>query len=101
MIGDKERCFLCGQRERYGDPLDRHHIFGGPFRKKSDKLGLVVMLHHHSCHLYGPDAVHQNRESMLAVKRWGEKWLLGQGWTREQFVREFGKNYLDWDSEEE
>lgn len=93
-------CFLCGRPARWDDPLDRHHIFGGPFRRKSERLGLVVPLHHHSCHLYGPGAVHNNRESMLLVKRWGQRQLLAQGWTMEQFIREFGKNYLKYDEEE-
>lgn len=85
------KCFLCG---RTGN-LDRHHIFGGPFRKKSDKYGLTVDLCHDTCHIFGPDAVHQNRETMLEVKRYGQRKAMNEnGWTTEQFIKEFGKNYL-------
>lgn len=85
------KCFLCG---RTGN-LDRHHIFGGPFRKKSEKYGLVVDLCHDTCHIFGPDAVHQNRETMLEVKRYGQRKAMNEnGWTTEQFIKEFGKNYL-------
>ena len=38
-------CWLCG-RNGSVDPLDKHHIFGGPYRKKSEKYGLVVYLCH-------------------------------------------------------
>ena len=38
-------CWLCGANG-YSDHLDRHHIFGGPYRKKSEKYGLVVYLCH-------------------------------------------------------
>ena len=41
-MNDK-RCFLCGRNDT-GDPLERHHIFGGANRKKSEKYGLVVYL---------------------------------------------------------
>lgn len=85
------KCFLCG---RSGN-LDKHHIFGGPFRKKSEKYGLTVDLCHDTCHIFGPDSVHQNRKTMLEIKRYGQrKAMTENGWTTEQFIREFGKNYL-------
>lgn len=86
------KCFLCG---RTGN-LDRHHIFGGPFRKKSDRYGLTVDLCHDTCHIFGPDSVHQNREVMLDVKRYGQRKAMQEnGWSKEDFIREFGKNYLE------
>lgn len=88
-------CFLCGLPAQWNDQLDRHHIFGGPFRKKSEQYGLVVFLHHCRCHLYGRNAVHVNRESMLYVKRVGQRKLMEEGWTLERFIQEFGKNYLE------
>lgn len=96
-IWNEDVCFLCGQPGTSADPLDRHHIFGGPFRRKSEHYGLVVKLHHSQCHLYGEAAVHRNREVMLFIKRYGQHTMERQGWTRDQFIREFGKNYLDWD----
>lgn len=86
------KCFLCG---RTGN-LDKHHIFGGPFRKKSEKYGLTVDLCHDTCHIFGPDSVHQNRETMLEIKRYGQRKAMQEnGWSKEDFIREFGKNYLE------
>lgn len=89
-----DECFLCGANGAV-DPLDVHHIFPGPFRQKSEKYGLVVPLCHYSCHICGENAVHRNKASMLRVKRYGQrKAMQEQGWTTEDFIREFGKNYL-------
>lgn len=86
------KCFLCGGTSN----LDRHHIFSGPFRKKSEKYGLTVYLCHDTCHIFGPDAVHQSRETMLKVKRYGQRKAMQEnGWSTEDFIREFGKNYLE------
>lgn len=86
-------CFLCG-RNGSTDPLDRHHIFPGQYREKSEKYGLVVYLCHHDCHIFGPNAVHRNRREMLRLKDLGQKKVMEeQGWTTEDFIREFGKNY--------
>ena len=64
--------------------------------KKSEKYGLVVLLCHESCHIYGENAVHRNRDVALFLKRWGQnKAMREQGWTEKDFVREFGKNYLE------
>lgn len=87
-------CFLCG-RNGCGDPLDRHHIFGGGLRKKSEKYGLVVDLCHSRCHEHGPKSAHQNREVSEELKKWGQrKAMLDQGWSLEEFIIEFGKNHL-------
>lgn len=88
-------CFLCG-RNGATDPLDRHHIFGGPFRKKSERLGLVVYLCHNRCHIFGPRSAHQNHDTMRKLHEYGQrKAMKEQGWTTEDFIREFGRNYLE------
>lgn len=87
-------CWLCGKNGRL-DPLDRHHIFGGSRRKKSEKYGLVVDLCHLECHEYGKYAAHNNAETMQALHEYGQrKAMEEQGWTKEQFIIEFGKNYI-------
>ena len=89
-----KQCFLCG-RNGSADPLDKHHIFGGPYRKKSEKYGLTVYLCHHDCHIFGKEAVHNNAANMLYVKQYGQrKAMKEQGWTVDEFRKEFGKNYL-------
>jgi hypothetical protein len=73
----------------------RHEVFFGTAnRKKSIKDGLVVFLtpnmHNMSC--FG---VHQNREFDLILKRIGEQaWCDHYGKTIDDFIREYGKNYL-------
>lgn len=90
----ERKCFLCG-RNGSGDPLDRHHIFGAAYRKKSEKYGLVVDLCHHRCHIFGGYSVHKNAKIMLQIKRYGQlKAMREQGWTEDDFRREFGKSYL-------
>lgn len=87
-------CWLCG-RNGSQDPLDRHHIFGGAYRAKSEKYGLVVDLCHDRCHIFGRYAVHQNGETAANLKAWGQrKAMQEQGWTEEQFIAEFGRSYL-------
>lgn len=65
-------CWLCG-RNGTAEPLDKHHIFGGAYRKKSEKYGLTVYLCHGSCHIFGEKAVHSCRETMDELHRYGQK----------------------------
>ena len=98
-----QSCWLCG-RNGTADPLDKHHIFGGSNRTKSERLGLVVPLCHSRCHENGPEAVHRNGETMQALHEYGQKLAMERfGWTIEEFRLEFGRNYLplDWKPEEE
>lgn len=92
---EQRQCWLCG-RNGSQDPLDRHHIFGGAKRKKSEKYGLVVYLCHNRCHIFGPEAVHVNAKTMKKLRQYGQKKAMEEnGWTTQDFIREFGKNYLD------
>ena len=85
-----DRCFIC-QRWAY---TETHHIFGGSRRKKSDKMGLVVELCH-ECHNEPPNGVHQNENNRIALQQYGQRKAMEMtGWTTEDFIREFGKNYL-------
>lgn len=94
-MGEYRHCWLCG-RNGNGDPLDHHHIFGGPNRKLSEKYGLVVDLCHFQCHIFGVDAVHNNPDTMQELHEYGQrKAMHDNGWSKEDFIRIFGKNYLD------
>jgi hypothetical protein len=87
-------CWLCG-RNGTADPLDKHHIFGGAYRAKSQKLGLTVYLCHHDCHIFGPDAAHRNPETMQRLHEYGQRLAMEKfGWDEDDFRREFGKSYL-------
>lgn len=96
-----ERCWLCG-RNGASDPLDRHHIFPGALRNKSEKYGAVVYLCHDRCHENGPRAAHKCRETRDELSRWAQaKIMKEQHWTMADWHREFGKNYLDAQEAEE
>lgn len=91
----ERRCWLCGKNGS-DDPLDRHHIFGAANRDKSEKYGLVVLLCHRECHIFGKHAVHQSAETMQMLRQFGQKKAMEEnGWSTEDFIREFGKNYLE------
>ena len=87
-------CYLCGANGAL-DKLDRHEIFGGPYREKSKRLGLWVLLCHHECHIFGPLAAHNNASTALRLKREAQRMAMeAYGWSTEDFIREFGKNYI-------
>lgn len=77
------------------EPLDCHHVFGGALRNKSEKYGLKVYLHHSKCHIFGEDSVHRNAKVDRAIKKIAQKRAMKRyGWTTEQFIEIFEKNYL-------
>lgn len=87
-------CWLCGANG-YSDPLDKHHIFGGSNRKKSERMGLYVYLCHNRCHIFGKYSAHQNKDTMLKLHQYGQRRAMEENeWTTEDFIREFGKNYI-------
>lgn len=92
----ERRCCLCGKPARPDDPLDKHHVFGGARRALSEEDGLVVLLHHYSCHECGPKAVHRCAKTAERLKRAAERaWLAyEEGRTVEDFRRRYGRNYL-------
>ncbi len=88
----QEECFLC---HRNGE-LARHEIFFGAFRKKSKELGLWVYLCP-GCH-QGTNGVHgkNGRESDLWLKKCGQIAAENEyGFSKLEFIAEFGRNYLD------
>lgn len=94
---DKDRCYICGEYASFYDPLDKHHIFGGckAIRDKADKYGLVVYIHHAKCHIFGPNAVHVNAKINRALQARAQKAAMERnGWSVEDWRREFYKNYL-------
>ena len=86
-----DKCFLCGR----SGPLECHHIFGAANRDKSERFGLTVQLCAH-CHREGPEAVHRSAETMQLLHEFGPRLAMHRyGWSAEQFMASFGKNYLD------
>lgn len=88
MQEDYRYCYLCGWPAK-----QEHHVFGGANRKKSEKYGLKVKLCV-ECHICGKDAVHNNEAIMQRLRQEGQR-AFERNHTREQFMTEFGKNYLE------
>ena len=86
-----ERCFLCN---REGIELVRHEIFEGVGRReKCKEFGLWVTLCV-NCH----SRVHSNPAGKDAkfLDEYAEREALATyDWTIKDFIREFGKNYID------
>ena len=83
-------CYFCGSF----DWLESHHIFSGPYRKKSEKYGYKVTLCHNH-HNEPPDGVHFNKENRNTLKRICQKHFEQNHGTREDFIATFGKSYAE------
>jgi hypothetical protein len=88
IVWNEKKCFLCGSSQW----LEKHHIFGGANRKKSEKYGLTVYLCHY-CHNEPPNGVHHNASNMLLLKKIGQD-AFQKHFPDKDFLKEFGKNYL-------
>lgn len=88
------KCWLCG-RNGFDDPLDRHHVFNGAFKKKSEHYGAVIDLCHNRCHIFGINSVHRNPALMREIKAHFQAEIMAEhNMTTEEFIRIFGKNYI-------
>ena len=85
------KCYLCNSAEY----INCHHIFGAANRKLSEKYNLKVDLCAW-CHLYSPKAVHKHKPTADVMHRYGQrKFMEENNATIAEFVKIFGKNYLD------
>lgn len=93
IIQDKKEgaCYRCGAR---GVPLEEHHVYGGGCRKLSEHYGLKVYLCHR-CHNEPPDGIHFSREEREKLQSRVQKIAMKHyGWSEEDFIKIFGRNYL-------
>ena len=77
--------------------LHKHHIiFGNPGRKLSEKYGLWCWLcvHHHTG---SSEAVHQNRENDLYLKRLAQEAFESEH-SHAEWMQIFERNYLDYEN---
>lgn len=82
-------CFFCGRQA-----TDRHHIFGGANRAKSEKYKLIVYLCR-KCH----DELHfGKRDKMDYLHQYGQR-LFNTLYPNLNFRSIFGRNYLDNENE--
>ncbi|MCL1789903.1 MAG: hypothetical protein FWG40_00845 [Peptococcaceae bacterium] len=85
-----DRCFICGTTRN----LQTHHVFGGGRRRSSDRYGCLetLCIEHHTGSNY---SVHQDASLSLVLKQKHQKRLMDEGMSVEEFIRIFGKSYLD------
>lgn len=89
---DLSRCYRCG---RTTGKLDFHEIWGGAYRQKSKRLGAWVVLCHDGCHL-GSYGVHYNADAGRKLKKQAQARLMQfYAWDKSDFIKQFGKNYLE------
>lgn len=88
IISNEKSCYMCGCTRW----LEKHHVFGGANRQKSDKYGLTVYLCHY-CHNEPPNGVHFNAKRMEWLHQQGQR-AFEQEYPDKDFLTEFGKNYL-------
>ena len=88
ILSEEKVCFLCGSCRW----IEKHHIFGGAMRKKSEHYGLTVYLCHW-CHNMPPNGVHFNREKMDELRAVGQR-AFQEHYADKDFFKEFGRNYL-------
>ena len=82
-------CAICGRHDR---ALQRHEAFHGANRDKSKRLGCWLYLCY-ECHdrLHHHDAAYD-----LYVKRLMQEVSMNHyHWTKQDFIREWGRSYLD------
>ena len=86
---DTEHCWLCGCCDQ---KLDRHEPFNGPFREKSQKLGMWITLCHVRCHF---GKAHRDFQTAQTLKRITQARAMHYyHWSTEEFIERFGKNWL-------
>lgn len=74
-------------------PVERHHVFGGPYRKKSEKYKFIAPLRpdlHPNGVFAGPHA----KQVDIHLKKMAQEYYEKNYGTREEFMEEFGRNYL-------
>ena len=83
------QCYFCGTTSN----IENHHVFGGAYRKKSTKYGYVrdICNKHHTG---SNDSVHLNRKMNLTLKCECQR-EFEQTRSRAEFIKEFGRNYLE------
>lgn len=89
LVDDIKHCFIC----KAPNP-QMHHCYFGAKRKIADKYKFIIPL----CYLHhtgSKDSPHQNREIDLVYKRMAQRYYESELGTRSDFIKEFGKSYID------
>lgn len=85
-----EQCARCGLEDIHR--LARHEVFHGPYRQKSKRLGIWITVCP-TCHSYIHDRP-KDRDVVDLSRQAQHQAMEKYGWSKEDFIREFGKNFL-------
>ncbi len=91
IIQSEKECYITGSKF----DLHEHHIFPGSYRQLSEKYGLKIWLRSdwHNMADYG---VHFNKSLNDSIKAEAQEIAMRHyGWSVEEFIGIFGKNYMD------
>lgn len=90
LTDDMDHCYFTGCNR-----IERHHIFGGSNRNRSEKYGFVVPLrpdlHPNGAHVQW-DA--KMKAIDISLKQLAQFYFEQYYGSRQDFIREFGKSYL-------
>ena len=85
LTNNLNQCYICKSPKN-----DLHEIFGGCRRQVSMKYGLLIPVCR-NCHT----RIENSEEIKLKMKQDAEtKWMSYYNKTIEDFIKEFGKNYI-------
>ena len=93
IIQTQKECYITGSTQN----LHEHQIWGGGRRKLSEQYGLKIWLRAdwHNMSDYG---VHFDKALDRHIKATVQQKAMDYyGWSTEDFIRIFGKNYIDTD----
>ena len=85
---DMDHCMFTGSA-----PVERHHIFGGANKKRSEKYGFIAPLRP-DLHPNGVFAGQGAKAVDTSLKTRSQAYYEEHYGTREEFIKEFGKSYL-------
>lgn len=92
IINNEKKCFICGSTAN----LHLHHVMFGRNRKIADEDGLTLYLcyfHHEGT--YGVHGINGHDLDIKLKKIAEKKWCEFYNKTPEQFIKRYGKNYLE------
>lgn len=91
LTGDMDTCYITGYQGR----VERHHVFGGPYKKASEKYGFIVPLRP-DLHPNGANCTWSKEIRLLdlQLKKECQRYFEEHLGTREDFRSVFGKSYL-------
>ena len=88
LTDDMDHCMFTGSNQ-----VERHHVFGGSNRKKSEVRGFTAPLRP-DLHPNGVFAGVHAKEVDLALKMRSQAYYEEHYGSRADFIREFGRSYL-------